>query len=786
MTSLRMTLNPRLYQRLVMAHLVSSLRVFPAVYSAMALRYDVLCHIRINRYHFYWFFSRNGLLSICPIANKCHIEAPSRHQMPGLKQPVKRSRPSAPGSSPTHTIVHRVLCRGGHNHSRHEKEAHFFDTPRLFAKDDKTSALRGRRPFRNLDMHLDSNPDVSFIVYRNYSCDDYLQSYENNFQRLPVPDINYAVLASILPYFSTLSQDGEDAVVGSESITIVSSELREATNAMASLYPDAMGAWGDVSELHAPYLAVYHCRDIIAEYVASVDNGTSGNSKVQLGMLFNYIRSKSSQDWIDADLLFQKGLVSAAHLAKLYAPDEVVVNMANDYPMAYGCHTVNTLADSLDLTCWSWSFDGHFFKEKHRFSVSWSSRQAEVPIASLEVFPLKYDGRIKTRLLVRGQQFWQCRARKFVAYKPNKYGFEAKSTNSRYMIDTSTFNELHPSQSLQQDELGSEAMERDKPPDETFLLLLPYSIHGFGLDDKKWRTLTIEDIREIKWNEDAFDKRLVLSSNKKELIKALITVQIGNSNNRSSDIIEGKGNGLIILLHGGPGTGKTLTAETIAEHVKKPLYRVTCGDIGTDPEGVEKYLESVLCTYRPCCSKTQAHLYLDIGTIWGCVVLLDEADVFLEERTQTDLQRNALVSVFLRVLEYYEGILILTSNRVGMFDEAFMSRVQLAMHYPTLNDRGRFQIWDNFLKTLKVGTENVNHDELKDKLNVLAQHPLNGRQIRNIVNTARQLAHYKDQRLAYSHFEQAIEVAKEFEEYVEKTHGGHTNEEWMRSQRARF
>lgn len=49
----------------------------------------------------------------------------------------------------------------------------------------------------------------------------------------------------------------------------------------------------------------------------------------------------------------------------------------------------------------------------------------------------------------------------------------------------------------------------------------------------------------------------------------------------------------------------------------------------------------------------------------AAVVLLDEADVFLEERDVRDLNRNALVSVFLRALEYYEGILILTSNRVG-------------------------------------------------------------------------------------------------------------------------
>jgi MoxR-like ATPase len=59
----------------------------------------------------------------------------------------------------------------------------------------------------------------------------------------------------------------------------------------------------------------------------------------------------------------------------------------------------------------------------------------------------------------------------------------------------------------------------------------------------------------------------------------------------STDVIEGKGNGLIVLLHGGPGTGKTLTAESVAELTGKPLYRVTCGDIGTNAEDVEKVYE---------------------------------------------------------------------------------------------------------------------------------------------------------------------------------------------------
>jgi SpoVK/Ycf46/Vps4 family AAA+-type ATPase len=279
-------------------------------------------------------------------------------------------------------------------------------------------------------------------------------------------------------------------------------------------------------------------------------------------------------------------------------------------------------------------------------------------------------------------------------------------------------------------------------------------------------SISVADISPVRWNKDAFD-RLVLRAKKKELIKALVSVHVANRQN--ADVIEDKGNGLIILLHGSPGTGKTLTAESVAEIAEKPLYRVTCGDIGTDAEGVEKYLDAVLL----------------VGTIWNCVVLLDEADVFLEERQVSDLKRNALVSVFLRILEYYDGILILTSNRVGTFDEAFKSRVQLAVHYPALDEDGRFEIWQNFISTLKDHGIDMNSEDLKRKVPLLARNKLNGRQIRNLTWTAGQLAKHKKEKLEYTHLEQVLEIANEFEEYLEKTHG-HTDEENAKAQGTRI
>ncbi|ESU15644.1 hypothetical protein FGSG_09116 [Fusarium graminearum PH-1] len=135
------------------------------------------------------------------------------------------------------------------------------------------------------------------------------------------------------------------------------------------------------------------------------------------------------------------------------------------------------------------------------------------------------------------------------------------------------------------------------------------------------------------------------------------------------------------------------------------------------------------------------------------------------------------------------GILILTSNRVGIFDEAFKSRIQLNLRYKTLDRAQRKQIWKNFFIRLRRleqengttgGSYGANVDEMMGKLDDLAEANLNGRQIRNAVSTARQLARYQKEPLSYKHLTAVIDEAKKFDEYLLELNRSYTADEIQR------
>ncbi|EHK97884.1 hypothetical protein M7I_6382 [Glarea lozoyensis 74030] len=204
----------------------------------------------------------------------------------------------------------------------------------------------------------------------------------------------------------------------------------------------------------------------------------------------------------------------------------------------------------------------------------------------------------------------------------------------------------------------------------------------------------------------------------------------------------------------------------IAEYTKRPLMILTSSDIGASPERIESILSDGFKT----------------ASSWGAVLLIDEADVFMERRSTNDLNRNVLVAGFLRALEFYDGILFLTTNRVGAFDDAFISRIHVKLYYPEFTDSERQRVWQTFIDKLardRGQSIRVSIDA-KEFIRGKAMREVrwNGREIRNAFQTAVALAEYEDVRdeegrvvLTDGHLRSIVDMSRSFKRYLDETHG---------------
>jgi len=547
-----------------------------------------------------------------------------------------------------------------------------------------------------------------------------------------------------------------------------------------------------------------HYRQDLREYMHASDDA---ETKHHIQILLKYLEDNLGSKILEEDARYVKPTPVATFemLWMLYKPGTDVYAQIDEQRGGFVVQSSEPVTENrkwgtpMPLKVLMWSLDFNGIKVGRRaHEVTIGPYEGEREITSLKVFPASFldsqpELSPRKRLEDRGEKYYSMLLGKQMDYNGFSMPAEKKPKrhhSGRVIVDQGSFYtyasyeeiDPHPAPNLGVDDDSSgildnlhydcncdqcaetrkaassssgwskyenidPAEERDLTitlPDGTRsrhrYFLLPRRIMGFDLKSKKWQALDVDFCQEPRIKTEAIES-LVLPADKLDLVKALVHKYtsskrspgvVSRESTWSADPIPNKGEGQIFLLHGPPGAGKTFTAECVAEFTSRPLLSLTCGDIGTNEYTVEENLWK----------------WFKLAELWGAVMLIDEADVYLERREVNDLTRNGLVSVFLRAMEYYKGILFLTTNRVGHFDPAFFSRIHVYIGYKPLDTEGRKRIWLQFFKKLeterpgevcvKAGAKKyiLSEDVLKDT-------EWNGREIRNAFQTAVALAEYE-------------------------------------------
>ncbi|KAI5083032.1 hypothetical protein GOP47_0002775, partial [Adiantum capillus-veneris] len=387
----------------------------------------------------------------------------------------------------------------------------------------------------------------------------------------------------------------------------------------------------------------------------------------------------------------------------------------------------------------------------------------EVPFTSLQVCPLRFcpnRKELEARFVSMGTTFYQLAMQQpfrfmqfkgsmnFFSYEGGCWRLRKLNADGRVMVDLLSFARMNPDYHLGNAQPPCDVMTgmwrpttQMKQPGPEELVLAPAFVYGFSFRLKRWGCFEVCAFRDISFNERAFDALRMKDESQKAILLSVVKSYIlkgeGSTmqDEESIDLIANKGTGCIVLCHGPPGTGKTLTAEALAESLQCALWSISAFELGEEAAEVEARLIQIM----------------EIAYNWRAILLLDEADAYLQRREEgVDVKRNLLTGVFLRVLEYHRGVMFLTTNRVTVFDDAILSRITLAISYPALEDSQRRDIWQTLL--LRAGIRNATYDAL------LLRH-FNGRQIRNIVHLAQLLAAGRKQNLDITHVIEAINAS---------------------------
>lgn len=254
---------------------------------------------------------------------------------------------------------------------------------------------------------------------------------------------------------------------------------------------------------------------------------------------------------------------------------------------------------------------------------------------------------------------------------------------------------------------GLSDLDKDNP----YYVDVPNSLKVpvFLISDHIWAIIHVDFLDKHIYKGIEFMDNLVIPDEQKTIIKMLIE----SNKLKLNDIIAGKSGGTFVLSIGSAGIGKTLTAEVVSEAIGLPLYKVQCSQLGVSPDNIEENLEYVM----------------DNAKRWNAILLIDEADVYIRERG-SDIEQNAVVGVFLRILEYSNNITFMTTN-IPSIDDAILSRATAIVQYSKPTGDDAFKIFSILCKNFDIQFSDIDRQE--EFIKFFKENNFSGRDIKSIL-----------------------------------------------------
>lgn len=623
-------------------------------------------------------------------------------------------------------------------------------------------------------------------------------------------------------------------------LEILSPPVQEVIRNAVDYYPDLPDVHQPL-KLCWPWPALGHCDETLKEYQKDfeqrqcLEKSCAGRYLHRhIGVVRDYFREAHGDALVQEVERNTRGVATFNFLWYLLRPGEDVLydrHDINEYE-PYVIRSVEWVAAEGSIVSYSitlWHMDSNSYDmgpavcslELHKFS-------GEKPITSLLLFPFKYlekdkygrsQDEARREMEKRGELFFKLRRKGCWDFRGWSMTFPRRPFEGLVMVDPIQYqNDMGTEKvildtNFEAEDRGTRAFDgcckecqaildaRQKKfrfagyskinplkvesltPHQYFLCAT--TVEAFFIKHREWRLLHVSGFKPMATDKKMLDT-LVLEPHIKNMINGLTrkyleglradedleeNIQgfkisdvsaLSENHHWSADFVKGKGEGLIFLLHGKPGVGKTYTAECIAADANRPLLTLTSADIGTNSHIVEQNLMR----------------WFKLATSWKAIMLIDEADIYMEHRKVQDLERNNLVASFLRAMEYYKGILFLTTNRVGTFDEAFLSRINLTIYYPPFSAKDREAVWESFFSKLererddKMRIQQSTRDYVAEATEILDL-KWNGREIRNAFQTAVALAEVEgdtDQRgrilIKKEHIRATVDMARAFKKYM--------------------